>query len=81
METYTLTSKKRPHLLGKQQIRLYTVMEDLGGGPVTLYQIVKQCEFRRYETLLRTEASISSSVLFHLRNWMERGIVEKQSIE
>lgn len=78
METYSLTSKARPRLQSEQETRLYDAIKELGGGPLTLYQIVKQCEFRRYGTLLRKEAPISSSVSFHLRNWLRRGIVEKE---
>lgn len=78
METYTLTSKARPRLQGGQETRLYDVMEELGGGPVTLEQIVKQCEYRRYAALLKTE-TIRNSVSWHLRNWVRDGIVQKSS--
>jgi hypothetical protein len=79
MENYTLTSKGRSPKLGNgQETRLYDVMEELGGGPVTLDQIVKQCEYRRYQALLRTEPSIRNSVEYHLRNWVKSGIVEKR---
>lgn len=47
MDTYSLISKARPRLGDGQETRLYDVMEELGGGPVTLDQIVKQCEYRR----------------------------------
>lgn len=77
METYTLKSKARPSTLrGGQETRLYDVMEELGGGPVTFEQIVKQCEYRRYGTLLKTETT-PNSVAWHLRNWVRDGIVEK----
>jgi len=52
-------------------------MEELGDGPVSLDQIVKQCEYRRYGALLRAEPSIRHSVEYHLRNWLKRGIVKK----
>jgi len=55
-------------------------MEELGDGPVTLDQIVKQCEYRRYGSLLKTELSIRNSVEWHLRNWLKRGIVKKTPI-
>ena len=77
MDTYTLTSKARPRLGDGQETRLYDVMEELGDGPVTLDQIVKQCEYRRYGSLLKTEPSIRNSVEWHLRNWLKRGIVMK----
>ena len=77
MDTYTLTSKARPRLGGGQATRLYDVMEELGGGPVTLDRIVKQCEYRRYGSLLRTEPSIRNSVEWHLGNWLKSGIVKK----
>lgn len=75
MGTYTLTSKARPRLQEGQEARLYDVMEELGGGPLTLDQIVKQCEYRRYGGLLKTEPSIRNSVDWHLRRWLKRGIV------
>lgn len=78
--TYTLTSKARPFLEQGQEARLYEVMVELGSGPVTMYEIVKQCELRRYGTLLRTEPSISNSVSFHLRRWVKRGIVKKKTL-
>jgi hypothetical protein len=77
MDTCTLTSKATPRLQDGQETRLYDVMEDLGGGPVTLEQIVKQCEYRRYRSLLKAEPSISNSVSWHLRNWLKRGLVKK----
>jgi hypothetical protein len=77
MDTYTLISKARPRLGDGQEIRLYDVMEELGDGPVTLDQIVKQCEYRRYRSLLKTEPSIRNSVEWHLGNWLKRGIVKK----
>jgi hypothetical protein len=76
MDTYTLTSKARPRLQDGQETRLYDVMEELGGGPLTLEKIVKQCEYRRYASLLKTEPSIEKSVTYHLRNWLDRGIVK-----
>jgi hypothetical protein len=76
MDTYALTSKARPRLQGGQETRLYDVMEELGGGHLTLDQIVKQCEYRRYASLLKTEPSISNSVTWHLRRWLRRGIVK-----
>lgn len=75
MNTYTLTSMGRPRLQAGQETRLYDVMEELGGGPVTLDQIVKQCEYRRYSSLLKTEPSVRNSVQWHLRGWVKRGIV------
>jgi hypothetical protein len=77
MNTYTLTSKARPRLGDGQETRLYEVMEELGDGPVSLDQIVKQCEYRRYASLLKTEPSVRNSVEWHLRNWVKRGIVKK----
>ena len=77
MDTYTLTSKARPRLGDGQETRLYDVMEELEGGPVSLDQIVKQCKYRRYASLLKTEPSIRNSVEYHLRNWVKRGIVKK----
>lgn len=74
MGTYSLTSKARPKLQGGQETRLYDVMEELGGGPLTLDQIVKQCEYRRYGALLKT-ATVRDSVAWHLRGWLKRGIV------
>ena len=41
------------------------------------FGIVKQCEYRRYGSLLKTEPSIRNSVELHLRNWLKRGIVKK----
>ena len=75
MHTYTLASKARPRLQDGQESRLYDVIEELGGGPLTLDQIVTQCEYRRYGALLKTEPSISNSVAWHLRGWLKRGIV------
>jgi len=75
MTRYRLTSKARPRLQDGQETRLYDVMEELGGGPLTLEEIVKQCEHRRYRSLLKTELSIRNSVEFHLRGWLKRGIV------
>ena len=77
MDTYTLTSKARPRLGDGQETRLYEVMEELGDGPVSLDQIVKQCEYRRYASLLKTEPSVRNSVEWHLRNWVKRGIAKK----
>ena len=77
MDTYTLTSKARPRLGDGQETRLYEVMEELGDGPVSLDQIVKQCEYRRYASLLKTEPSVRNSVEWHLLNWVKRGIVKK----
>jgi hypothetical protein len=77
MDTYTLTSKAKPRLGDGQETRLYEVMEELGDGPVSLDQIVKQCEYRRYASLLKTEPSFRNSVEWHLRNWVKRGIVKK----
>jgi hypothetical protein len=77
MGIYTLTSKARPRLQDGQESRLYEVMEELGGGPLTLDQIVRQCEYRRYGALLKTEPSIRNSVAWHLRRWLKRGIVEQ----
>jgi hypothetical protein len=73
--TFTLMSKARPRLQDGQETRLYDVIEELGGGPVTLEQIVKRCEYRRYGSLLKTEPSIQSSVRWHFRKWLRRGIV------
>ncbi len=78
-ETYTLTSKARPRLQDGQETRLYDVMEELGAGPVTLDQIVKHCEYRRYAALLKAEPSVRNSVQWHLRNWVKRGIIEKDA--
>jgi hypothetical protein len=77
METYTLTSKARPRVGLGQATCLYSVMEELGGGPVTLDQIVEKCEYRCYASLLRTEPSVRASVEYHLRNWLKDGIVKK----
>jgi hypothetical protein len=77
MDTYTLISKARPSLGEGQETRLDDVMEELGGGPVTLEQIVKQCEYRRYAALLKTEPSIQNSVEYHLRRWLKREVVTK----
>jgi hypothetical protein len=77
MTSYTLTSKARPRLGDGQETRLYDVMEELGDGAVSVDQIVKQCEYRRYGSLLKTEPSIRNSVEWHLRNWVKRGIVKK----
>jgi hypothetical protein len=73
-ETFTLISKARPRLQDGQESRLYDAMEDLSGGPATFEQIIKQCKYRRYESLLKTE-TIENSVAWHLRNWTKRGIV------
>jgi hypothetical protein len=62
-----------------QATRLYDVMEELGGGPVTLDQIVEKCEYRRYASLLRTEPSVRASVEWHLGNWVKDGIVKKNA--
>jgi len=77
MDNYTLTSKGRPRLGDGQETRIYDVMEELGHGPVTSDQIVKQCEYRRYGSLLQTEPSIRNSVEWHLRNWLKRGIAQR----
>ncbi|MCU1224622.1 MAG: hypothetical protein JWQ42_2715 [Edaphobacter sp.] len=77
MDIYTLTSKARPTLGDGQETRLYDVMEEFSDGPVSLDQIVKQCEYRRYASLLKTEPSVRNSVEWHLRNWVKRGIVKK----
>jgi hypothetical protein len=74
METCTLTSKARPRLQQGQETRLYDVMEELGGGPVTLDQIVKECEYRKYASLLKT-ASVRDSVAWHLRRCVDHRIV------
>jgi hypothetical protein len=58
MDTYTLTSKARPRLGDGQKTRLYDVMEEFSDGPVSLDLIVKQCEYRRYASLLKTEPSV-----------------------
>lgn len=79
MNAYTLTSKARPRLQDGQETRLYDVMEELGGGPLTIEQVVKQCEYRRYGSLLKTEPSIQNSVEWHLRRWLKRGIVAQSS--
>ena len=75
MDAYTLTSKATPRLQDGQETRLYEVMEELGGGPVTLDQIEKKCEYRRYGALFKTETSIRKSLEYHLRDWLKRGIV------
>jgi hypothetical protein len=76
METYKLTSKGRPATLGDgQATRLYDVMEELGGGPLTLEQIVEKCEYRKYAALLEKETSVSRSVKFHLNRWRREGYV------
>ncbi len=75
MDSYTLGSKARPRLQEGQESRLYDVMEELGGGPITLDQIVKQCEYRKYASLLKTEPSVRKSVAWHLRRWVKSGIV------
>jgi hypothetical protein len=77
MDTYTLTSKARPKLGDGQETRLYDVMEELGDAALSLDQIVKQCEYRRYASLLKTEPSVRNSVEWHLRNWVKRGIVKR----
>jgi hypothetical protein len=79
MVTYTLTSKARPRLGVGQATRLYDVMEELGGGPVTLDEIVEKCEYRRYGSLLKTEPSIGASVEWHLGKWSKEGIVTKNA--
>lgn len=79
MDTYTLASKARPRLQEGQETRLYDAMENLNGGPATLEQIVKQCKYRRYESLLKTE-TIENSIAWHLRNWLKRGIVIKSDV-
>jgi hypothetical protein len=80
METYTLKSKARPSTLRDgQETRLYDVMEELGGDSLTLEAIVKQCEYRRYGALLKTE-TIPNSVSWHLRRWLKDGIVQKSSV-
>lgn len=76
MDTYELTSKAQPRLQDGQETRLYQAMDDLGGGPATFDQIIKQCEYRRYRSLLKTE-TIENSVAWHLRRWIEREIVKK----
>jgi hypothetical protein len=77
MGIYKLISQARPRLRDGQETRLYDVLEELGVGPVTLDQIVKQCEYRRYAALLKTEPSVRNSVEYHLRSWTNRGIVER----
>jgi hypothetical protein len=79
METYTLTSKARPRVGLGQATCLYSVMEELGGGPATLDQIVEKCEYRGYASLLRTEPSVRASVKYHLKNWLNDGIVKKNT--
>ena len=79
METYTLTSKARPRVGLGQATCLYGVMEELGGGPVTLDQIVEKCEYRRYASLLKTEPSVRASVEYHLKNWLKDGVVKKDA--
>ena len=79
MDTYKLKSQARSRLQDGQETRLYDVMEELGGGPMTLDQIVKQCKYRRYGALLKSEPSIGNSVMWHLRRWIKRGIVEQLS--
>jgi hypothetical protein len=54
-------------------------MEELGGGPVTLDQIVEKCEYRGYASLLRAEPSVRASVEYHLKNWLKDGIVKKDT--
>jgi hypothetical protein len=77
MGTYILASKARPKLMRGQETRLYDVMEGLGGGPLTLAQIVRQCENLSYASLLRTETSVENSVKYHLRRWSKRDLVKK----
>jgi hypothetical protein len=74
METYTLTSKGRPATIGSgQALRLYEVMEELGGGPISLDKIVEKCEYRNYAALLETETSVTRSVKHDLvRNQDEK---------
>jgi hypothetical protein len=79
METYTLTSKARPRVGLGQATCLYSVMEELGGGPATLDQIVEKCEYRGYASLLRTEPSVRASVEYHLKNWLKDGILKKDT--
>lgn len=61
MVTYTLISKAKPKLQDGQETRLYEVMEELGGGPLTMDQIEKGCEYRRYRALMKAESSIRKS--------------------
>ncbi len=79
MDKYTLTSKAWPRLGGGQASLLYAVMEELGGGPVTLDQIVAKCEYRRYASLLKTEPSIRAAVSYHLNRWLKEGYVKKDN--
>ena len=79
MDSYKLKSQARPRLQVGQEICLYDVMEELGGGHATLSQIVKQCEYRRYRALLKTEPSISNFVMWHLPRWIKPGVVEQLS--
>ena len=81
MDTYKLVSQARPRLGDGQEVRLYDVMEELGNGPITLDQILKQCEYRRYGALLRAEPSVRNSVRFHLREWVKRGIVTRSQAD
>lgn len=78
MDAYELTSQAWPKLGKGQAEALYKIMlEDLGGGPATMEQILEKCKYRHYEAHLIREKSIQRSVEYHLNNWLKAGIARK----
>jgi hypothetical protein len=77
-EKSRLTSKARPATVGnKQALRVYEVMEELGGGPATTDEIVKLAEYRNYRYLLVTETSVERSIRWHLKGFVRKGWAEQ----
>lgn len=85
METYSLVYQSRPRIKEGQQTILYLAFESLGRGPLTLDQLAKECEARRYRSTFKSNESIAgpfelqvhTSIRYHLKDWVERGIVRR----
>jgi hypothetical protein len=74
LESYKLKSKARPATVGdRQALRVYELMEELGGGPATMEEILKLAEYRKYRFLLVKETSVERSIRYHLRNFVKKG--------
>jgi len=77
-EKYKLMSKARPATVGnKQALRVYEVMEELGGGPATMEEIVKLAEYRKFQYLLVKETSVERSIRYHLKQFVKKGWAEQ----
>jgi repressor of nif and glnA expression len=79
MTTYTLVRWSRPTISEGQGHILYLAFTALGGGPLTLDQLAKECESRGYKATFKTEDNVARSVRYHLNKWIELGLVKEET--